>query len=231
MTKISTPHRTQLSLAWRRGLVTLSLGGLGILLLVSILSPAQPVWQFVSVVVAALLLCSGWLLADTLWPWWGGDALTAAERAHADSTLRSSYRVLVAVAVVLMVLLQLRGGSGSETDGVEGSLLWGFLVLVVVLPMAVSAWSYPVGPAAGIGPQRLLIQRLTGPEAPVHLATVVALATASMVLVVGFGLGGGSGPLARAAGVAGLLVVAGLALFLGWLVIGRDRRRGGPGVR
>lgn len=211
----------RLSRPWRRGLVlVMAVGATGVIILGASERRSESGFLLGSLVGGCICLIALWLLADSMRPWLvRGIGAGGEERAHADATLRNSYRVIAAAAIIIALYLQIAEALAGRlaTDPARASLLlWSFIVLVIVLPVLIAAWTEPAdGFGAGtVGPAGLIRARFRGSSAPAYIAAAVLFSAGLLLLVTGAvkAHGGSQFWLAGAiiAAILVILVVAGL---------------------
>jgi hypothetical protein len=227
----------RLTRGWSRALVvTTAASALGIALL-NVLAMDRPTLRHgISIGLGLAIVVSVWLLADTLWPWLGGDRVSVEERAHADAdaAVRESYRALFGVAIAVLIYLQLaetRPAMAPDAPHHGRVILWTFVALVVLLPVWIAAWTGPVGGSGGrpLGPWGLVRARFGGASVWTYAAGAAAFATTVPLAAVGAGMmGGDRGRVAHAVVLVGFLVALAIAVALLRIALS-ERERGANG--
>ena len=189
----------RLTLAWRRGMVAAgSAAAVGIAALNITLMGEPAPRLMATLMLGTVLFCAFWLVADSTRPWLTERGVGPEERAHADAALRRAYKALFMVALVVMAYLYIAESRPElaldETR--HGTLiLWYFVALVLLLPIAIAAWTEPSDGfgARVVGPIELTRSRFSGPSAAAYamgalvLTSLVPLTFAGLTRIRGQG--------------------------------------------
>lgn len=186
-----------------------------------------------TIAMAVVLLCSFWMLSDSMRPWLVGEGeVGPEERAHADAALRRAYTTMFVIAIGAMLYLYAAEASpvlAFDRPGDGTRILWYFVVLVFLLPIAIAAWTEPEDGfgAAQVGPLALTRSRFTGCSAPAYRIGAITLAAVIPLVMAGaVRLRGGDARWTDAVVALVLLItVAAVLIFLRELLMNDSHRR------